>query len=49
VYWTERTGIDLIGNLARPGRRIVTTSTGPYGVDAAFMSFHVHGRGIHIV
>jgi hypothetical protein len=23
--------------------------TGSYGVDAAFMSFHVHGRGIHIV
>jgi hypothetical protein len=24
-------------------------STRSYGVDAAFMSFHVHGRGIHIV
>jgi hypothetical protein len=24
-------------------------STGAYGVDAAFMPFHVHERGIHIV
>jgi hypothetical protein len=30
-------------------RHIRRASTGPYGVDAAFMSFHMHGRGIHIV
>jgi hypothetical protein len=30
----------------RPTRR---ASPGSYGVDAAFMSFQVHGRGIHIV
>jgi hypothetical protein len=34
---------------AAPAPRQPRVSPGSSGVDAAFMSFHVHGRGIHIV